>query len=186
MLETLKQIDRQLFLLLNDINNGFFDVLMFWITEKYTWFPFYVLLAGFLIWKFQWRSILILISIGLVITACDQFTSSFMKPFFERFRPCHNPEIQNLVHVVGGCGGQYGFASSHAANTFGLAMFLWLLLRDWSRNVGYIFFWAAIVSYSRIYVGVHYPGDILIGSLVGIGFAWIIYQLYILTETKLN
>ena len=156
---------------------------MRWFTETNSWIPFYGLLITLIIWKFRWKSIYILITIALLITACDQFTSSFMKPFFGRLRPCHDPIIQNAVHLVTeGCGGKHGFASSHAANTFGLAMFLWLLMKPFFRYMALMFLWAALVSYSRVYVGVHYPGDILIGGLVGVLTGWVCYRLLALTK----
>ena len=101
-----------------------------------------------------------------------------MKPFFERLRPCHNPSIASLVHLVEGCGGKYGFASSHAANAFGLATACWLFLRSWSHYFIWGFLWAVVVSYSRIYMGVHYPLDILVGAFIGVVLAWLVYQSY--------
>lgn len=178
MLEWLIELDRQLFLFLNGLNAGWLDPVMQFITEKYTWFPVYGLVIAFIIWRFRWQSIMILVSIAMVVAACDQTTSAFMKPFFERFRPCHQPDIQSLVHVVEGCGGKFGYASSHAANTFGVAMFLFHLFRHFYRNMGWVFVWAAVVSYSRIYVGVHYPGDILTGALIGCFFGYMIFYFY--------
>ena len=117
-----------------------------------------------------------LLGFGLLITLADQSASGFFKPFFERLRPCHNPEIEHLVHTIKRCGGQYGFASSHASNTFALGTFLFLVYRNkWSKLM---LVWAAVVSYSRIYAGVHYPGDILVGAILGVLSAFIVYGLY--------
>lgn len=104
------------------------------------------------------------------------------KDVFERLRPCHNPNIASLVHVVDGCGGKYGFVSSHASNSFALALFIGLLLRKhYKYFLPLMVFWAALVSYSRIYVGVHYPADILggaiLGSLIGIFVYWLMKKL---------
>lgn len=91
-----------------------------------------------------------------------------MKPFFARPRPSHEPGLAGLLHLVNGYkGGAYGFASSHAANTFGVAMFIYLLFRSRYAWISAIFVWAAVMSYTRIYLGVHYPGDIFAGALVG-------------------
>jgi undecaprenyl-diphosphatase len=97
-----------------------------------------------------------------------------MKPVFARFRPSQEPTLEGLVHLVNGYkGGLYGFASSHAANTFGIAFFVWLTLRAHYRWIILIFAWAAFMTYTRIYLGVHYPGDIIVGAVVGFGSGWI-------------
>lgn len=155
------------------------DSAMFWISEKYTWIPFYAILLGIIIWKFKVKAVYVLLGIGFVILFADQITSGFMKPFFERFRPCHEPDLSGTVYIVEKCGGKYGFASSHAANTFGLATFIYLVFNTLYRYAGWLFLWALIVSYSRIYLGVHYPLDILVGGIIGILIAWIIYQIMI-------
>ena len=179
ILKKLIEADQQLFLFLNQINHPVFDVIMFWFSNKYFWIPFYALILLYLVWQFGKKAIIIVVFIILTITLADQFTSSFMKPYFERLRPCHHPELTELIHTVNDkCGGNYGFASSHAANSFGLAMFLWLLLRSRLLHVYWMFIWAAIVSYSRIYLGVHYPADILIGGIVGIISGYIFFQAY--------
>ncbi|MBW8051774.1 MAG: phosphatase PAP2 family protein [Cytophagales bacterium] len=142
---------------------------------------------GFLI-KESW---LIILAIILLITASDLFSSSLIKPLVQRLRPCHNLVLHDLVHVVVGCGGQYGFFSSHASNTFSLAVFLWLITRNtWRMELGAwsyalcamryaLLLWATLVSYSRIYVGVHYPGDIITGALVGSLFAYLFFKVYL-------
>ncbi len=104
-----------------------------------------------------------------------------MKPYFERLRPCHDPIIQHLVHVVGDCGGQYGFVSSHAANSFALLMSVYLMTKKAGIStkilLPFLMFWAIIVSYSRIYVGVHFPTDVVVGALVGVIIPSILFQL---------
>ena len=175
MIEQLIAWDQELFLYLNGIHNSFWDVLMYWITKSKTWIPFYLLLVGYVIYQFRWKSIYVFLFVGLVITLADQTTSGFMKPFFERFRPSHEPALEGLVHIVKGKGGKFGFASSHAANTFGLSAFLYYFFRAYGiRFFSWLFVWAAIVSYSRIYVGVHYPLDIIVGGLIGWGYGYLI------------
>lgn len=178
MLEALNEFDRQLLLELNSHHTSFFDELMFWMSHKFFWIPFYAILVWLIARKQGWNTVYTLVAIALVITLADRFTSGFMKPFFERPRPCHDPVIGHLVHTFERCGGRFGFASSHAANVFGLATFLWLLLRQWYRWIGLLFGWAILVSYSRVYLGAHYPGDITVGALVGIFFGWLVFWLY--------
>lgn len=178
MIEFLKNIDETLFLFLNGLHNNIFDFIMHWITLQETWYPFYLLLVIWMVWKFKQKAIIPIIMIILAITISDQFTSSFMKPFFERLRPCHEPAIAQKVHLVDGCGGLYGFASSHASNSFALATLLFLLFRHFLKYTSFFFVWAAIVAYSRVYVGVHYPGDILVGGVLGYIIGISLFYLY--------
>lgn len=178
MLQTLNELDQQLFLYLNGLHTAWLDTLMYWITYKYTWFPVYFLLVAAVIWKYRTRGLVMCLGILLAVGISDQLTSGWMKPFFERLRPCQVPDLQAAVHLVTGCGGRYGFASSHASTTFGLATTVWLMLRRWSLWFGAAFAWSSLVAYSRVYVGVHYPADILVGAAVGFLVGWLVYQLY--------
>ena len=172
MLSQLEQLDQQLFLWLNGHHSPFWDPIWGAITGKLTFIPLYLLLMGYLLWRHRWQGLVMIVVMVVAVVAADQFTSAFMKPFFARPRPCHEPNLAGLVHTLNHCGGKYGFASSHAANTFALATFAWLLLRKNLRWIWLAFVWAAIVSYSRIYVGVHYPADIMIGGTVGAILGW--------------
>lgn len=149
---------------------------MIWITGKWEWLPFYLFLVGVLVWQYRAEVWKVLLLIAALVTATDQFTSGLMKPYFERLRPCHNPDIACTLDLITGCGGKFGFASSHAANTFGVATLLALLWRrqyPWAQG---LWLWALLVSYSRVYVGVHYPGDILVGAVVGALFGSVTYE----------
>jgi undecaprenyl-diphosphatase len=179
MLQILNELDQQLFLYLNGLHTEWLDTLMYWVTYKYTWFPFYFLLILLAVWKFGWKGLLMMATVAISVGLADQVTSAFMKPFFGRLRPCYAPALEGLVHMVSGCGGRYGFASSHASTTFALASALWYLYRGWSRWFVIAFVWSSVVAYSRVYVGVHYPGDILAGALIGFVLGWICSMLHI-------
>lgn len=176
MLETLEKWDRALFLLLNSWHNEFMDQMMFLISGKLEWIPLYVLLLVLLIRKYKKHVWLPLLAVGVVIVLADQSSVQLFKEIFERYRPCHNLEIKDMVHLVNNkCGGKFGFVSSHAANTFALATLVGLFL---NRKTFYLLLvWAILVSYSRIYLGVHYPSDVFFGGLLGIILALIVYRI---------
>lgn len=176
-------LDREAFLFLNGGHSEILDFLMFWITNRYTWFPFYTVLILLIIRSFRWRSSLILIGAGLLILAVDQSIASLIKPFFERQRPCFDPTLAEQVHLVTHCGGPFGFFSAHAANTFAIATYLYLWFK--SRPTGWMFAWAALVSYSRIYVGVHFPLDVLAGALYGVLLGAAAYKIATLSDHKI-
>jgi undecaprenyl-diphosphatase len=168
-LESLLQFDTWLFLLLNGLHADWMDPVMYFISGKLTWIPFYALLLIFVIKKYGIKSLYIIGAIALLVTLCDQISVQGFKNVFERLRPCHNPEIASLVHLVNDhCGGQYGFVSSHATNTFGVAIFMGRMLKSEKNTWAMVLLiWASVVSYSRIYLGVHYPLDVVCGALLG-------------------
>lgn len=174
--------------LLLDLLNGWgtipIDRLMIFMSAKYPWILLYLVLIGALVMKYKSSFWIPLIYVLIVFACDDQFTSGFMKPFFERLRPCHDPAVFDLK-VVKGCGGKYGFASSHAANTMGLA-FSYFLLFGKQRWTYLLLLWALLVGYSRVYLGVHFPGDVLTGFMVGICFALILKSVTERILTKLN
>ena len=167
MLEFLNRIDTSLFLFLNGINSEGFDQLMWLISYKYTWTPLYLIILAWIIFRFRKKSLVIIPVIILLAVASDQISVHLFKNVFERLRPCHAPELAGMVHLVKNhCGGSFGFVSSHAANTSALAVFTAFLFRSkaWSW---FILSWAFLNGYSRIYLGVHYPGDVLVGFMLG-------------------
>lgn len=117
--------------------------------------------------------------ITAIIFIADKLSVYLFKDVFMRLRPCHNPAIANLIHTIGGaCGGQYGFVSSHAANTFAFAFLVGLIFKKhYPKLIYYMFFWATMVSYSRIYVGVHYPGDVVCGAMLGVTVSWMVWKI---------
>lgn len=168
MIEKLIQLDKEIFHAINGWNHPLADDFMFFISLSYVWVPFYLALLYLIVRLFGKRSIFIILGIALSIVLSDRITSGLMKPFFQRPRPTHEVDLRTNVHTVNGYrGGKFGFASSHAANTFALATFLWLLFHTHRRKVALIFAWALLVTYSRIYLGVHYPGDVFVGAIIG-------------------
>ena len=166
----LNELDHQLFLFLNGLHADWLDPVMTFVSSEMGWIPFYIVLLYLVFKKLGWRGLLfVVIGVAVLITCSDQLSAHVFKPVFHRLRPCHDPLIQDLVHLPNGhCGGQYGFISSHACNTFALASFITLLMKRFYKKIGWLMFiWATLVAYSRIYMGVHFPGDVLCGAAVG-------------------
>jgi undecaprenyl-diphosphatase len=177
--ETILQLVQELLLYINSFTSPLFDNFFWLITSKSIWVPMYGILL-YAIFKNQGtKGFITILFVGLVVLLCDQISTNVFKEGFERFRPSHEPALEGMVDFINGKkGGKYGFVSSHATNSFGLAVFSLLLFRfNWYTL--FILFWAALNSYSRIYMGVHYPGDILGGLILGSLIGWFVYWLYI-------
>lgn len=178
-ISSLKELDTSLFLFCNGKHNSFFDVIMFWASHRYFWIPLYAFFLYLSYRHFNKKVWLVVLAAVLVIVLADQISVQAFKQVFLRYRPCHNLLLQSQIHLNDGCGGQYGFISSHAANTFALAMFLSLLFKGKMKYfTTSIFVWAGFVSYSRIYNGVHYPADIVCGAIVGMAIGITVYKIF--------
>lgn len=177
MLEKLIEWDEQLFLYLNAYGSSWLDPVMYTLTGSAIWIPLYLFLLYLSFRHFGKDTFWVLIGIGIAILFADQGTSGIMKPYFGRLRPCHDVRWDNLISNYRHCGGMFGFASSHAANGFAVATFFNITFYKRIRGIGWLFLWATIFAYTRVYLGVHYPGDILIGGLVGIISAVLAYYI---------
>ncbi|MCC9167046.1 phosphatase PAP2 family protein [Pontibacter harenae] len=173
-MEKLEQLDQDIFLYLNEQHNTFWDAVMVFVSNKYVWIPFYLALIVYLVYRYRRQSMAML---GMAIAAvglADFVASGIFKPFFARPRPCHDADISAMVNFIDGCGGQFGFMSSHASTAFALAVFFNLILSDrYAIFKVVLVVWAVVVSYSRIYLGVHYPGDVVGGALLGSFLAYL-------------
>ena len=182
----LNDLDHQLFLFLNGLHVGWLDPVMTFISSEMGWIPFYAVLLFLVFYKYRWKGLWVLLGVVVVITCSDQISAHVFKPLFHRLRPCYDPLIEGLVHLPKGKpGGHYGFISSHAANTFALASFIYMTMRQHYKKIGWLMFsWATLVSYSRIYMGVHFPGDIICGAAVGMMLGFGIGYLVIFVTNK--
>ncbi len=185
MLETLQNLDSQIYLFFNGMHTPFLDNFMMMFTGRFIWVPMYATILFILFKNFKpSHAIVYTMAIVLTIAFADQICATYMRPFIGRLRPSHidNP-LSQFSHLVNGYrGGNYGFPSCHAANSFALATFLAMLIRR-RRFVVFIMSWAILNSYSRLYLGVHYPGDLLVGATIG---SLIGYAVYIITQRILS
>ena len=193
MLEKLIHIDTQILLAINGWHAPCADTLMWIISAKTTWIPLYLLLVGLLVWRYRKPSVesvnwlqkvpvcvVMIVMIALAVGAADFIASGILKDFVARPRPTRVPELEGVLHLVNGYrSGQYGFVSSHAANTMACGLLFSLIWRNKIATVG-LMLWVAMNCYSRMYLGVHYPLDILGGLMVGVLMAVVAYQVLLM------
>ncbi len=188
MLDGLIEFDKELMLAINGCTNSFMDMFMPFITHRYTGIPIYIAILAFIIYK--WRgnvksTAIMIFAVVLTFALCDSLSVALFKDTVQRLRPGWDPEMEPLVRMLEYKGGKYGFVSSHAANLFGLATITSLILKQRWFTIT-IFSFATIVGYSRIYVGKHYPLDVICGALFGALVGFIIYKLLLKACKKFN
>ncbi|NLA25530.1 MAG: phosphatase PAP2 family protein [Bacteroidales bacterium] len=176
MFEAIKNLDKEIFLYLNSANSSFFDPIMWFLSGKIIWLIAVAVILFFLFKKYGNKIWIFVIALALCFLLTEQ-VCNLIKHSVQRYRPSHNLEISFLAHNLNDYkGGLYGFPSAHAANSFGLAVLSILLIRRKTFTV-FILIWATLVSYSRIYLGVHYPSDILAGILLACILAFGVFYL---------
>jgi membrane-associated phospholipid phosphatase len=180
MMEYLIGLDQSLFRLINgQWHNAFLDWLLPFWREKTTWLPLYGALVGYVFYSMQRKAAMfLLLAAVLSVGLADTLSSKVVKPEVARLRPCRTPALQGEVRSLVPCGGGFSFTSSHAANHFALAVFLVFALarRPWAR--GLLLAWAASISYGQVYVGVHFPLDVLFGAFMGSAVGYVCFLLY--------
>lgn len=184
MIERILEYDRSLFVTLNGLNSDFFDGIMVFASGKLTWIPLYLFMLFMLFYRkgggsmcragaYDFRKGFLLLAGAIAVFAISDAVSFQIKNIVCRPRPCHEPSMEGIVRLLEGSGGEYGFYSSHAANVFAIAVFtMHYVKRRWYSVI--VLFWAILVSYSRIYVGKHYPLDVVTGAIAGIAAAWVV------------
>lgn len=178
MLEQLEHIDRELFLWINSMHSAFLDAVMWQMSKDWPTVLFVLVCLGIVYRKFNIKTCFsVLLGVLLVLSSTD-FSTNLIKHQVQRYRPSHNTEIGTQVHVVNGYkGGTYGFFSSHAANAFGIITYFFLLSKHFGWRYRYLFFiYPAVVSLSRVYLGVHYPSDVFVGACSGLLFGFLLYR----------
>lgn len=186
MLEHIQNLDKELFLYLNNLGVKEWDWFWVFLTEKEVSIPLYIVLLILILKKIKQRGLIItLVVVGLMITFTDQFANLF-KDTFERLRPCNETFIEYGRFLAKRCG-KYGYFSGHAISSFAVATLISNILKPYYKNVYYwMFFWAILVTYSRIYIGVHYPGDIITGAIFGIIAGHLFFKLHQYFTAKFN
>lgn len=176
MLESLLQLDRAISIVINHFHSASLDQLMIVISEKLTWVPLYIGLLLLFIKRFKWQyALVILVVVVLNLVLTDQVSVLFKNSFL-RLRPCHAPGVLEHLHLPAGCGGKFGFVSSHACNTMGMALLVGMIMRMRWLSVT-LFIWALLNGYSRIYLGKHYLADVIGGFLLATLIALVVFGL---------
>ena len=182
MIESLINIDETLFNFINsDLSCLLFDVILVPIRHKFFWIPLYLFISAFILLNFAKTKWLIFFTIGLCICLSDTTSSKIIKTNVQRIRPCHVQELNPVTRVP--CSIGYSFTSSHATNHFALGIFFFSLF-SFSKWRWFFIFWAGLIGFSQIYVGVHYPLDVLVGSLIGALIGWSCFKIFKLLEVK--
>jgi undecaprenyl-diphosphatase len=181
------ELDIYLFTIINESwTNSFFDLIMPWIRDKYIWIPFYAFILSFVIINFKKQALIFMLFAGLCVASTDIISSHVIKKNVKRIRPC-NQDDKLDVRLLVNCGSGYSFTSSHATNHFGIASFLFFAMgMAFGRYRYLLFLWAGLIAYAQVYVGVHFPLDIIFGSLLGFFVGSIWAEVYLITSKRLK
>jgi undecaprenyl-diphosphatase len=183
MLEKLLSLDTELFVFLNSLGSESYDGLWSFITKQSNWIPLFLLLLYVIFKKLGAKQTLyLLLFVAVLVTFTDQMTNVF-KNGFQRLRPCNNPEIKSFIRIVQ-FRGSFSFFSGHASNSMAVATLLYFTLRQYFKYFWLLFLWPFIFAYSRIYLGLHYPLDILSGYLFGFTSGFLMYKVYKMAQQK--
>ena len=186
MFDSLINLDKEIFLFLNGLHSPFWDEIMFAISGKLIWLPLYIAVLAHLIYTYQKKATIAIVALLILIGMADLTASKLFKPNVKRYRPTHEMSIQEQVHTVKEYrGGDYGYFSSHASISYVFSFFLIFLLAKKKKYYYVLLLWATIISYSRIYLGVHYPLDILTGAFCGFIYAYGFIKIPIIKKLKL-
>ena len=176
-IESLNKIDTNLFLLINQANTDFLDKIMYYASSTVFWIPLYILLFILIVAKYNWKKGLIALLFVLAAVGIADLTSVHLfKNVFQRLRPCYQPELEAIINNIVGCGGKYGFVSSHAANSFAIVAIVVKLIGDKHKWLKWLMpLWGILILYSRIYLGKHYPADVIAGAILGVLIGWLVF-----------
>jgi len=183
MLDKLIEFDRDVFIYLNSLGSEFFDPFWLFITNQVSWIPVFAIIAYLTFKRLGWRHALLVVSMIAVLIALTDQTTNLFKNGFQRLRPGNNPEIAGIIRAIQHRQ-SFSFISGHASNSMAAAFFLYHVLKPYLKYMGFFFLWPLIFAYSRIYLGLHYPGDILIGYAYGIFTGWLILKLYVYLRNR--
>ena len=171
----IQALDSALFVVVNHATHPLADLFFYWVTDRLFWIPLYVVLFFFIKKNRGWQGVLVF-SVTIVIS--DQCSASLLKPFFARYRPCYDDHLLSMhsIHLIGEHIGIYGFPSSHASNTFAFATLFWRVFYT-HYTYSYLFFiWSTLIAYGRVYGGMHYPLDVIVGAILGISIGLLAFK----------
>ena len=184
MIERIIELDKKALVFLNGLGSPAFDAFWLFITKQLYWTPFFLLLVFLLQKKIGWKQLgIVTLFIALLLLIGNETIEKLCKPFFQRLRPCNDPEIKDIIRIVHQSN-TFSFFSGHAANSMSTMMFIYLILKKHYKYTFLIFLYPLIFAYSRIYLGVHFPGDILTGYAVGATLGFVFYKIYQKTQQK--
>jgi undecaprenyl-diphosphatase len=169
-METIQHIDQHLFLAVNNgMQHAILDVICPFMRKQSNWYLLYAIIVGLIAFQYKRQSVWVLLGAAVLVVLSDQISANLIKNAVQRLRPCNNPDLKEQVRALVGCGSGYSFVSAHAANHFAIAIYLY---KTWGKQYKYFLpiavFWASLIAFSQVYVGVHYPADVVVGALIGI------------------